>query len=241
VADHPKNTLLFRFQGVCMNQKSVLNSIFVMFVTLLAFSSLTSTAQAAEEKAVAVKADPAKGESLYSNGDASRNIVACVSCHGAAGNSTISQNPKLAGQHAVYLEKQLHDFTGPTRNNAVMTAMAKALSPDDIKNVTAYLSTQTTKPGAAKNKDLIDLGKKIYRGGIGSINVPACAGCHGPNGSGIPNQFPRLAGQNQDYTVAELTDFRTGTRTNSPQMTSITARMSDQEIKAVADYVAGLK
>jgi len=218
-----------------MNQKSFLKSL---FVALLAFSSI---AYAAEEKAVAIKADPAKGETLYSNGDATRNIIACVSCHGAAGNATISQNPKLAGQHAAYLEKQLHDFTGPTRNNAVMTAMAKALSPEDIKNVTAYLSTQTTKLGAAKNKDLVDLGKKIYRGGIGAINVPACAGCHGPNGSGIPAQFPRLAAQHQDYTIAELTNFRSGARTNSPQMTTIAARMSDEEIKAVADYVAGLK
>lgn len=221
-----------------MNQKSFLKSL---SVAILAFSAMASFANAAEEKAVAAKADPVKGEALYSNGDAARNIIACVSCHGAAGNSTISQNPKLAGQHAAYLAKQLHDFTGPTRNNAVMTTMAKALSPEDIQNVTAYLSVQVTKPGAAKNKDLLEAGKKIYRAGIGGINVPACAGCHSPNGSGIPAQFPRLAGQNQDYTIAQLTNFRTGARTNSPQMTSITARMSDAEIKAVADYVAGLK
>jgi cbb3-type cytochrome c oxidase subunit III len=231
-------SLLYRLQGACMNQKSFLKSL---SVALLAISALASVSYAAEEKAVAAKADPVKGEALYTNGDATRNIIACISCHGAAGNSTISQNPKLAGQHAAYLVKQLTNFTEPSRNNAVMTTMAKALSPADIQNVTAYLSTQTTKPGAAKNKDLIDLGKKIYRGGIGSINVPACASCHGPNGSGIPNLFPRLAAQHQDYTVAQLTNFRTGTRTNSPEMKTIASRMSDEEIKAVADYVAGLK
>ena len=217
-----------------MNQKSFLKSI---FVAMLALSSL---AYASEEKAAA-KADPAKGEALFTNGDATRNIIACVSCHGAAGNSTISQNPKLAGQHAAYLTKQLHNFAEGSRANPVMTAMASALSPEDILNVTAYLSVQTPKPGAAKDKVLVEMGKKIYRGGIAAINVPACAGCHGPNGSGIPALFPRLAGQHQDYTIAQLTGFHSGTRANSPEMKAIASRMSDDEIKAVADYVAGLK
>jgi len=217
-----------------MNQKSFLKSI---FVAMLAISSL---AFASEEKAAA-KADPAKGEALYTNGDATRNIIACVSCHGAAGNSTISQNPKLAGQHAAYLSKQLYNFADGSRANPVMSAFAKALNADDIMNVTAYLNAQTTKPGAAKDKSLIDLGKKIYRGGIAAINVPACAGCHGPNGAGMPAQFPRLAAQHQDYTIAQLTAFRSGTRGNSPEMKAIAARMSDDEMKAVADYVAGLK
>jgi len=219
-----------------MNQKSFLKSL---FVATLALVTLTTLAYANEEKKAS--ADPVKGEALYTTGDASRNIIACVSCHGDAGNSTISQNPKLAGQHAAYLTKQLTNFTEASRNNAVMTGMAKALSADDIKNVTAYLSVQTAKAGAAKNKDLVETGKKIYRGGIGSINVPACAGCHGPNGSGIPALFPRLAGQHQDYTVAQLTNFRSSARTNSPEMVTIAKRMSDEEIKAVADFVAGLK
>jgi cbb3-type cytochrome c oxidase subunit III len=222
-----------------MNHKSFLKSLFV------AMLALTTLAYANEEKTAAVntevKADPAKGEALYTNGDAGRNIIACVSCHGSAGNSTISQNPKLAGQHAAYLAKQLDNFTGATRNNAVMTTMAKALTPDDIKNVTTYLSMQTAKAGAAKDKNLVEMGKKIYRGGIAAINVPACAGCHGPNGAGIPALFPRLAAQHQDYTVAQLTTFRAGTRSNSPEMKSISARMSDEEIKAVSDYIAGLK
>ncbi|MET3106344.1 cytochrome c553 [Oxalobacteraceae bacterium GrIS 2.11] len=218
-----------------MNQKSFLKTL---FVAMLAMSTL---AYAAEEKTTAAKPDPVKGGALYTNGDASRNIVACISCHGDAGNSTISQNPKLAGQHAAYLSKQLENFTGPTRNNAVMTTMAKSMNADDMKNVAAYLSEQTVKPGSAKNKDLVEMGKKIYRGGIASINVASCAGCHGPNGAGIPAQYPRLAGQHQDYVVAQLTNFRTGARSNSAQMTAIAARMSDEEMKAVADYVAGLK
>lgn len=217
-----------------MNQKSFLKSL---FVAMLAFSAL---AYANEEKTV-VKADPVKGEALFTNGDAARNIVACVTCHGAGGNSTISQNPRLAGQHAAYLAKQLHEFTGPTRNNAVMTMMAKALSPEDILNITTYLSLQKPLPNAAKNKDLMEMGKKIYGAGIASINAPACAGCHGPNGAGIPSQYPRLAGQHQDYTVAQLTNFRSGARSNGAQMTAISHRMTDEEMKAVADYVAGLK
>lgn len=206
-------------------------------VGLLAVSSMAIAAETPVVKA----ADPARGEAIYSSGDAARNITACVACHGAAGNSTITQNPKLASQHEAYLVKQLHDFKGPQRNNPVMTTMAKALNDDDIRNVAAYLNQQAVKPGAAKNKDTVELGKKIYRGGIAEKNVPACAGCHSPTGAGIPAQFARLAGQHQDYTTAQLTNFRTGTRTNSPQMVTIAKRLSDDEIKAVADYVAGLK
>jgi cytochrome c553 len=219
-----------------------MNRVFVpvvksLFVAAMAVSSL---AIAAEEKA-APKADPAKGEALFTNGDATRGIPACASCHGAAGNSTIVQNPKLAAQHEAYIAKQLADFKTPNRNNPVMTAIAKPLTDEDAKNIAAYLGKQTPKPGAARNKDLVELGKKIYRGGIAEKNVPACAGCHSPNGAGIPAQFPRLAGQHQDYTDAQLKAFRAGTRKNSPQMTTIAKRLSDDEIAAVADYVAGLK
>ncbi|MDP9108446.1 MAG: cytochrome c4 [Pseudomonadota bacterium] len=200
----------------------------------------TGWAQAADEAKV-VKADPAKGEALYTNGDATRNVPACIACHGAGGASTIVQNPKLAGQHAAYVVKQLNNFKGPDRNNAVMTAIAKALTDEDMKNIAAYVSAQPPKPGAAKNKDTIDLGKRIYRGGIAEKNVPACAACHGPTGAGIPAQFARLGGQHQEYTVAQLTSFRAGTRKNSVQMSTISKRLSDDEMQAVADYVAGLK
>ncbi|SNT04885.1 Cytochrome c553 [Noviherbaspirillum humi] len=208
-----------------------------MFVAMLAVSSI---AHAAEEKA-APKVDAAKGETLYANGDNARNIPACVACHGAAGNSTIVQNPKLAAQHAEYVAKQLSDFRTPNRNNPVMTPISKALTEEDMKNIAAYLDRQVQKPGAAKNKDTIDLGKKIYRAGIAEKNVPACAGCHGPAGAGIPAQFARLGGQHQEYTVAQLTSFRTGARKNSAQMNTIAKRLSDDEIAAVSDYIAGLR
>jgi cytochrome c553 len=208
-----------------------------LFVAMLAVSSI---AYAAEEKK-APKADLVKGETLYTNGDASRNIIACVSCHGAAGNSSIVQNPKLAAQHEAYIYKQLLDFKTPQRNNPVMSPIAKAMTDEDMKNISAYLDKQAIKPGAAKNKDTVELGKKIFRGGIAEKNVPACAACHAANGAGIPAQFARLGGQHQDYTAAQLVAFRSGARKNSPQMTTIAKRMADDEIQAVADYIAGLK
>ena len=212
--------------------------MFAKFVCVALMS--LSVAWANEEKAPAA-ADPAKGSTLYSNGDPSRGILACVACHGAAGNSTITQNPKLAGQHEAYIQKQLHNFKGPDRNNAIMTGIAKALGEDDVRNIAAYLEQQKPAPGSARNKNTVDLGKKIYRAGIAEKQVPACAGCHGPNGAGIPAQYARLAGQHQDYTIAQLTNFRTGTRANSAQMTAVGKRMSDEEMQAVADYIAGLR
>ena len=122
-----------------------------------------------------------------------------------------------------------------------MTGMASALSDDDIKNVAAFYASKQAKPGFAKNKELVVLGEKIYRGGIAAKQVPACAGCHSPTGAGIPSQYPRLGGQHADYSEAQLSAFRSGTRANSAQMTAIAARMSDKEIKAVSDYVAGLR
>jgi len=208
----------------------------VVCIALMSFS----VAWANEEKAPAA-ADPAKGSTLYSNGDPSRGILACVACHGAAGNSTITQNPKLAGQHDAYIQKQLHNFKGPDRNNAIMTGIAKALGEDDVRNIAAFLEQQKPAPGSARNKNTVDLGKKIYRAGIAEKHVPACAGCHGPNGAGIPAQYARIAGQHQDYTIAQLTNFRTGTRANSAQMTAVGKRMSDEEMQAVADYIAGLR
>lgn len=208
-----------------------------LFVALLA---VAVSANASEDKKV-VKADPAKGEVLYNTGDATRNVTACIACHGAAGNSSIAENPKLTGQHGAYIHKQLLDFKGPARNNAIMTAIAKGMTEEDIQNVIAYLAKQKPTPGAAKNKDTVELGKKIFRGGIAEKNVPACAACHSANGAGLPAQYPRLAGQHQTYTAAQMISFRNGTRKNSEPMTTVAKRMSDEEIQAVADYVAGLK
>ena len=218
-----------------------MNSVFSpfvksLFVALLAISATAS----ADDKKPAPKVDPAKGATLYTDGDNARGLPACVSCHGAGGNSTITANPKLAGQSEAYLHKQLVNFTTPDRNQPVMTTYAKLLTDEEKHNVAAWLATQPAKPGAAKNKDTIELGKKIYRGGIAEKNVPACASCHGASGGGIPVQYPRLAGQHQDYTVAQLGLFKAGTR-KSVEMATIAKRMSDEEMKAVADYVAGLK
>jgi cytochrome c553 len=201
---------------------------------------LASVAHAQEAKNPP-KVDPARGEMLYNSGDAARNVAACVACHGAAGNSTIAQNPKLAAQHGAYIVKQMTDFRTPGRANPVMSPIAKALSDEDIRNVAAYLESQTLKPGAARNKETVELGKKIYRAGIAEKSVPACAACHGASGSGIPAQFARLGSQHAEYTEEQLKKFRARARSNSEQMVTIARRMTDDEIQAVADYIAGLR
>ena len=211
--------------------------------TLVLAAGLSLAAMTFANKPVAATApDAAKGEALYNNGDAKRGVAACMGCHGANGVSGGGAYPKLAGQHASYVVKQLKDYkAGKDRANAVMSAFAGLLSDEDMANVAAYVSKQTPGLGTAKNKASIELGQKIYRGGIAGKSVAACAGCHGPNGSGIPAQFPRISGQWPEYTEAQLVAYRAGDRKNSVQMSAIAAKMSDAEIKAVADYVAGLR
>ncbi|WP_322401844.1 c-type cytochrome [Massilia luteola] len=216
---------------------AIVKSLLASFV--LVGSALA--ADAAHAPPAAAKADPAKGGSLYDTGDNARGLPACASCHGAGGNSTINTNPRLAGQIDTYLHKQLVDFTTPARNQPVMTTYAKMLTDDEKKNIAAYLATQQPKQGAARNKDTLELGRKIYRGGIADRGVAACASCHGATGAGLPVQYPRLAGQHQDYTVTQLQAFKSGARSNSPQMATLAKRLSDDEMKAVADYIAGLK
>lgn len=208
-----------------------------LLVASLAVSGLASAAAPAP----AAKADPAKGATLYDAGDAAKGVPACASCHGAAGNSSIATNPKLGDQAEAYVYKQLVDFTTPQRNQPIMTTYAKALSDDDKKNLAAYLAAQKPGAGAARNKDTVELGRKIYRGGIAEKGVAACASCHGATGGGIPAKYPRLAGQHQDYAVAQLEAFKSGARSNSVEMTALAKRLTTDEMKAVADYVAGLK
>jgi cytochrome c553 len=213
-----------------------------VFLAVLALSGASAfAADAAPASSPVPKIDPAKGASLYDTGDNARGLPACVTCHGAGGNSTIVANPRLAGQPRTYLHKQLVDFTTPNRVQPVMTLYAKMLSDEEKNNIAAYLATQAPKQGAARNKDSIELGRKIYRGGIADRGVAACGSCHGATGSGMPAQYPRLAGQHQDYTLAQLQAFKSGGRHNSPQMATLAKRMSDEEMKAVSDYVAGLK
>lgn len=168
----------------------------------------------------------------------------CAACHGATGQSAIAANPHLAGQHADYLYKQLTDFkNNKERKNAVMMSMVQPLSADDLKSVAAHYAGQKPKPSAAANKDLVALGQKIYRGGNVATGVPACSGCHGPNGSGMPAQYPRVAGQFSEYTAAQLKLFRSMERANDPNqmMRTVAVRMTDQEIAAVAEYLSGLR
>ena len=179
------------------------------------------------------KVDAAKGQASYG--------AVCAACHAADGNSTIPLQPKLAGQHPEYLVKQLREFKDGKRNDPVMKGFATALSDGDMKNIAAWLHTQAPKNGFSKDKDLIALGERIYRGGIADRKIAACMGCHSPNGAGIPAQYPRLSGQHADYTVKQLQSFRDGLRKNSTQMHDVAAKMNDREIKAVADYIAGLR
>ena len=165
----------------------------------------------------------------------------CAACHGADGNSVITTNPKLAAQHPEYLVKQLTEFKSGKRANAVMSGMAGQLSDDDIKAIAAYFSKQNLTLGQAKTNGKGSLGEQIYRGGIMATKVPACASCHGANGSGLPKQFPRLSGQHVDYTLTQLRNFRTGDRANAPMMMTIATKMTDAEMAAVADYIQGLR
>jgi cytochrome c553 len=187
----------------------------------------------AAEPAKAAQPEPAKGEAKFG--------TVCVACHAADGNSTVTANPKLAQQHPQYLIKQLQEFKSGKRASAVMQGFASTLSDEDMKNIAAWLSAQKAKPGFAKDKDLVTLGERIYRGGIADRQIAACAGCHSPTGAGIPAQYPRLSGQHADYTAAQLTSLRDGVRKNSPQMAQVAAKLNDREIKAVADYIAGLR
>jgi cytochrome c553 len=207
----------------------------------------------AADAAGPAKPDAAKGAQLYEQGDAARGVVACVSCHGAAGNSTIPVNPNLAAQSHEYLYKQLLSFRilegakAPTRlgtdgGPSVMSAMAGSLTDADMQNLAVYLAQQKlTAPATATSEKTVELGQKIWRAGNPDRNVPACAGCHSPNGAGIPSQYPRLSGQYPSYIEAQLKSFRAGNRAVGSPMHQIGDRMSDTDIKAVSDYAAGLR
>lgn len=198
-----------------------------------AFATDATPEHAGSAPAKAAKPDLAKGEASYG--------AICAGCHGADGNSGAPAYPKLAQQHPEYLVKQLQEFKSDKRNSAVMKGFASALSDEDMKNVAFWVATKKSKTDFAKDKELVALGERIYRGGIADRQVPACAGCHSPNGAGIPAQYPRLSAQHAEYAVAQLTAFRDGVRKNSSQMTQVAAKMNDREIKAVADYIAGLR
>lgn len=220
--------------GLTMLTKLMMQHLSSLFFALIFCVSVSHAAGSVQT----FKPDLVKGKEL---------METCSACHGTDGNSGSPVYPKLAGQHAEYLYKQLNNFksgangTKPLRENPIMTGLAAGLSSEDMKNLAAYLASQKPGLGAAKNKETLALGEKIYRGGIADKKVPACAGCHSPNGAGIPAQYPRLAGQHAQYTESQLVAFREGVRGNSEQMAGIAARLSDKEIKAVSDYIAGLR
>jgi cytochrome c553 len=191
-----------------------------------------ATAAGAEEAKASAKPDLAKGQAT---------AAVCAACHTADGSRGSPANPILAGQHPEYIVKQLTEFKSGKRDNAIMKGMSATLGEADMKNVAAFYASKQAKAGFAKNKDLVRLGEKIYRGGIADRSIPACSGCHSPSGAGIPAQYPRMAGQHADYTEAQLIAFRGGVRQNSAQMTGVAAKMNDKEIKAVSDYIAGLQ
>jgi cytochrome c553 len=210
-----------------------LPSAVVSAVVVTLMAAVSSMASEPTAPAAAAKPDAAKGEVIVTQ--------VCSACHTADGSRGTPANPILAGQHPEYLVKQLEQFKKGERKNAIMQGLAATLSADDMRNVAAFYAGKQAKPGFAKQKALVETGEKIYRGGIAAKNVPACAACHGPAGAGMPVQYPRLGGQHADYTESQLTTFRSGARANNAQMMAIAARLSDTEIKAVSDYIAGLR
>ena len=224
----------------------------ILASSLLVGSSVFGLAYAADVPVGPIKPDVEAGAKLYTEGDPARGIVACISCHGAKGNSELPINPNLAAQPHEYIYKQLVEFQpkesgmAPRRGMdgapSVMTGLAMPLTIDDMRNLALYIAEQPlTKPAAASDEELAARGEEIWRGGIRERNVPACAACHGAKGEGIPAQYPRLSGQFASYTEDQLILFRAGHRANSAMMTQIASRMSDADIKAVADYAAGLR
>lgn len=207
-----------------------------LLLPLLAAASLVHAAEQPKKPA----ADPAKGQAIAS--------TVCAACHGADGNSPAAANPKLAGQHADYLFKQMKNFKSvggkpAERIDPVMNGMIAAYDENQMRDMAAYFAVQQQKSEKAKNRATIEAGQKLYRAGDMSKGLAACAACHGPTGAGIPAQYPRIQGQYAEYIEKQLKAFRDGARTNDPakMMGMVAIKMTDAEIKAVSDYVAGLR
>lgn len=172
----------------------------------------------------------------------------CTACHGADGNSPLAANPSLAGQGAEYISRQLAHYKSGVRVNAIMQAMAATLTPEEMLALGQYYSRQKSRVVGASDMQLAKAGQALFRGG-NSAGVPACAACHAPNGAGIPKNYPRLAGQHADYTYAQLKAFKTGERGADKDgkdaqgriMADITQKMTEADMKAAADYAAGLR
>lgn len=204
-----------------------------MFNKLLA-TLLLGVSTVSVAVAETARGDPAKGQAL---------AAVCGACHGMDGNSAIPVNPSIAQQHADYIAKQLENFKSGARANAIMAPMATNLSSEDMKHLGAYFAKQKLKPVTGRNRALVDAGRKLYRAGDASRGIPSCSACHSPNGAGIPAQYPRLSGQHAEYTAGQLKAFRAGERANDANnmMRSIAAKLTDQEIAALSEYVAAVR
>jgi cytochrome c553 len=169
----------------------------------------------------------------------------CAACHGVDGNSVASVNPSLAGQHPAYLYSQLKAMKSGGRSNPVMSGILSTLNDADLRNAAAYFGTQHAQAREAADKTQLAAGQKLFRVGNAITHVPACMACHGPNGAGIPDQFPRLGSQQAAYIAKQLGDFKSGTRKSvdgkASPMNDIAARLSDSEMKAVSEYISGLR
>lgn len=172
----------------------------------------------------------------------------CAACHGADGNSVNPANPSLAGQHSEYISLQLMHFKSGIRSSAIMAGIVASLTPEDMRSLGVYFARQKPNGAAAKDPLLATAGQKLYRGGSMANGTPACASCHAPNGVGIPPHYPRLSGQYADYTFLQLQAFKAGERgmdkdgkdVSGKVMSQIAARLSATEMRAVAEYAAGL-
>ena len=186
-------------------------------------------------------------ESILSSSElaSSKKIVnnLCIACHAIDGNSLIPVNPKLAGQHAAYITKQLKNFKSGLRENAVMAGMVANLTEKDMENLGHYFSEQVISLSLAEKNGVGSLGENIFRAGIKNKGLPACASCHGPSGHGIPDKYPRLNAQYSQYILSQLNTFRLELRKNDSDavMRTIAQKMTEQEMNAVADYIQGLR
>lgn len=187
-------------------------------------------------------AGPVAAQGNASAGQAKSMV--CAGCHGADGNSFNPEWPSLAGQHAVYIAKQLSDFKAGDRSNPLMSGQAMGLSDEDMQDLAAYFASLKAKPTGKASAEKVELGEALYRGGNTASGVTACAACHGPAGSGnAPAKFPALAGQHAAYTTAQIKAFRSGERANdlNGMMGDIAKKMTDAEIEAVSQYIQGLR
>ncbi|MBC7780746.1 MAG: cytochrome c4 [Proteobacteria bacterium] len=224
-----------------MTRTSLANAVVGASIALMVGSGTARAAEntpavntSAQPTIVAPRGDAAKGQVIAGQ--------VCAACHGADGNSALAANPVLAGQHAGYIAKQLAEFKAGVRKNAIMMGFAAALSQQDMLDLGAFYSRQKATPRAANDKELALIGQKLFRAGNTAVGLPACAGCHSPNGAGIPAQYPRLAGQHTEYTIGQLRAFYAGERGNDSNkvMRTIASRLSEREMQAVAEYVSGL-